>query len=151
MPVDSDSEAELEQVLVEVVSSSHESLNQIQNQTPIQQQHVLVSNGLQQDLDQSVSSDQKAQSLSHQLHPPEPLLEEVTDSGEHLKTPSQQNNSVTKSAAKKAAKLAAKLKSQEALDPSTLSERKLQMGGSSKAGQKGKQKGYTKGSHKSGK
>ncbi|KAG5523683.1 hypothetical protein RHGRI_030610 [Rhododendron griersonianum] len=52
-----DSEVELEKVLVGVVSSSHESLNQLQDEVPNQQLPALVSSEQQEGLVLTVSSE----------------------------------------------------------------------------------------------
>ncbi|KAI8564158.1 hypothetical protein RHMOL_Rhmol03G0160200 [Rhododendron molle] len=72
-----DSEEELENVLVGIVSSTHESLDQTHNQVPNQQLQALGSSKQQLVLVLPVSSEQEAHSLPQQMTPSELQLEEV--------------------------------------------------------------------------
>ncbi|KAI8547098.1 hypothetical protein RHMOL_Rhmol07G0168300 [Rhododendron molle] len=72
-----DSEEELENVLVGIVSSTQESLDQTHNQVPNQQLQALGSSEQQLVLVLPVSSEQEAHSLPQQMTPSELQLEEV--------------------------------------------------------------------------
>ncbi|KAG5562094.1 hypothetical protein RHGRI_004967 [Rhododendron griersonianum] len=83
-----DSEVELENVLIGIVSSTHESLNQIQNHVPNQQLHalvsfeqlhVLVSSKQQEGLVLAVNSQEEDLTLSQQMPISLLPLEEVND------------------------------------------------------------------------
>ncbi|KAI8550684.1 hypothetical protein RHMOL_Rhmol06G0127100 [Rhododendron molle] len=124
------------------------------HQVSAQDSAILVE---QEDSLEEIANHKELESLSPQMQYTNSVHHNsLVEVDEHIKggsSVSQQTVEVTstpaaplsKSAAKKAAKIAAKFKDKEPPDPCNISDIKL-MGGSSKAGQIGKQRSSSKGS-----
>ncbi|XP_058189185.1 uncharacterized protein LOC131306776 [Rhododendron vialii] len=139
-PTVDDSKDESKKVLESIVSSSQETLILSQNEVPIPQ------------LEEAVNTHKELDSLSQQkllvTHVHNGTLQEEDGNNKVTTSFSEQNAAVSpilvgpvsRSVAKKATKIVAKLKDKAPPDSSGISDIKLMLGGSNKAGQFGRQK-----------